>query len=137
VEQDRRLAAKLIAGDFRQFLTDWYDQPLFESLRRHLDRFDKLIEVRMKNNPALLAKSLRHMGTGAQPSLWDRLDRIGTPVLLLTGEQDTKFTAIADEMSGLCRGTEKCIIADSGHNVHFEQPLEYIKHVNQFLQKNK
>ena len=137
VEQDKRLAAKLTIGDFRQFLTDWYDQPMFESLRKHRNRFLKLIESRMNNNPALLAKSLSNMGTGAQPSLWDRLDRIGTPVLLVTGEQDPRFTAIADEMSGLCRGTEKCIIADSGHNVHFEQPQEYIKHVNQFLQKNK
>ncbi len=44
---------------FRQIISDWYRQPLFESLWDSADRMEKLIEQRLDNDPRQLAISLR------------------------------------------------------------------------------
>ena len=54
---------------------------------------------RLRNTPAGLARALRGLGTGALPSLWDRLAELAMPVTLVVGERDQKFSAIADEMA--------------------------------------
>ena len=50
---------------------------------------------RLRNTPAGLARALRGLGTGALPSLWDRLGELPMPVTLVVGERDEKFRAIA------------------------------------------
>ena len=54
---------------------------------------------RLRNEPAGLARALRGLGTGALPSLWDRLGEVSMPVALVVGERDKKFTAIAAQMA--------------------------------------
>ena len=46
-----------------------------------------------------LASSLRLAGTGTQLPLWDRLDWLRMPVLVLTGEHDDRFTATGRRMA--------------------------------------
>jgi len=88
-------------SDFRQLLVKWYDRPLFQSLQNHPD-FGKMIQSRLEYQPKELAKSLRNMGTGNQPALWDRLAENKIPLLLLVGEDDVEFKAINAEMASLC-----------------------------------
>jgi 2-succinyl-6-hydroxy-2,4-cyclohexadiene-1-carboxylate synthase len=87
----------------------------------------------MKNDPIGLAKSLREIGTGKQPSLWNNLSNIATPVLLLTGEDDKKFVSIAEEMKKKCMAAEMKIIKNCGHAVHFEKPEDFIREINRFF----
>ena len=136
IEHDAELIDRLETGDFHQFLTDWYSQPIFASLSEHEERFAQLFRQRMDNHPPGLALSLRMMGTGVQPSLWHRLDEIEVPILSMVGELDLKYVGIANEMSLLCRRMERRIISDSGHNTHFEKPREYTEFVRKFLMKN-
>ncbi|HEV3055936.1 MAG TPA: alpha/beta fold hydrolase [Solirubrobacteraceae bacterium] len=80
-------------------------------------------EDRLRNTPAGLARALRGLGTGALPSLWDRLGEIIVPVTLIVGEQDVKFRAIADQMAPLFGGhAEVVVVPGSGHAVHLEAP---------------
>ena len=79
--------------------------------------------------------ALRQMGTGTQPSLWLEMDKIKNPVLFIAGEKDEKFKALAYEMSDLCERAEISIIKNCGHNVHFEQPLEFYEQLYNFLKK--
>ena len=59
---------------------------------------------RLANDPDGLAGSLRGAGTGAQPSYWQDLAGIAAPVLLVVGDEDPKFRAIAMRMAaGLVR----------------------------------
>lgn len=71
LQQDTALAERLEA-DFPQFLAEWYAQPLFASLKQH-PGFAKVLEQRAQNHSAELARALRGMSVGRQPSLWDRL----------------------------------------------------------------
>ncbi len=68
IKHDRQLAKELVQGDFAEFVTRWYQNPLFDSLAKHPD-FSQLRATRLKNNPLELAKSLQYLGTGNQPSL--------------------------------------------------------------------
>lgn len=132
IARDNRLADQLESGDFKRFLTEWYNQPLFRDLQNH-PRFREIFEKRLKNDPAGLAKSLREMGTGRQPSLWEKLPQNKIPLLLVVGEKDAKFRSIADETASLCSAATVKVIQGCGHNVHFEKPEIFAAEVITFL----
>ncbi len=134
-EQDNRLAAELKINNLTLFLQKWYDNPLFDSFRKHPD-FAKAIECRLNNNPLELAKSLRNMSTGMQPSLWHQLDRLQTPLLLLVGDLDKKFVFINSEINNLCPNSQLEIVEQMGHNIHLENPKEYARIIEIYFNLN-
>ncbi len=119
IARDEQLARRLETEDFREFLHGWYRQPLFQTLAQH-PRFAEIFQHRLQNDPRGLAKSLREMGTGAQPSLWEQLPGNKIPLLLVVGEKDAKFRSIAAEMAKLCPAIQIETVAGCGHNVHME-----------------
>ncbi len=136
ISRDKQLAQAIIQDDLESFLKSWYSQPLFASIDQNSDRFKRLLERRMTSDRIELAKSLRYMGTGVQPSLWKRLPTVSSPLLFLAGEKDFKFQAIGAETADLCPHSELSIIAGAGHNVHFEQPAEYCSQICRFFDKH-
>jgi 2-succinyl-6-hydroxy-2,4-cyclohexadiene-1-carboxylate synthase len=130
-QQDQALADRLLAN-FPQFLEDWYAQPLFHTLRHH-PNFAVMQQRRLRNDPLELAKSLRQMGLGSQPNLWDALPQHQQPLLLLVGEHDRKFVTINQAMANLCPTAELAVIPAAGHNVHIEQPEAWLAAIGQFL----
>ena len=134
IEQDLRLAARLESQDLTQFLKQWYANPLFASFVRHPD-YNRAIARRQRNDPIKLARSLRYMGLGMQPSLWRYLKDVRVPILLVVGEFDAKFIAINQKIASLCLQSKLRIVKNSGHNVHFERPQEFIKLIELFCQQ--
>jgi len=127
-KRDFELAKKLEKSDFSTFLGGWYAQSLFTSLRKH-PNFETLRENRLHNNPFELAKSLRNLGTGCQPSLWENLKQNRNPLLLLVGEYDSKFIVINSEMARLCESAKLEIVSNCGHNIHFEDPKTFVENI--------
>ncbi|MEW6492458.1 MAG: 2-succinyl-6-hydroxy-2,4-cyclohexadiene-1-carboxylate synthase [Cyanobacteriota bacterium] len=132
IQRDFELAEKLEVNDFKPFLLNWYNQPLFASLNNHPD-FEYLIVNRLKNNPLKLAKSLRNLSTGCQPSLWEKLQENKNNLLLLVGEYDAKFIAINSEMARLCQSAKLKIVSNCGHNIHFENPKLFAEDISNFF----
>lgn len=132
MQRDLELASKLETSDFSAFLKNWYNQPIFASLKNHPD-FERLLQSRLKNNPIQLAKSLRNLSSGCQSSLCDNLKLNENPLLLLVGEYDEKFIAINLEMASLCKSAKLKIVNNSGHNIHFENVNEFVLNVGSFL----
>lgn len=132
--KDQQLAAKLEQGNFRQFLENWYQQPIFASLRSH-PHFPDLLVQRLNNTPSQLAKSLRNLSTGMQPSLWDKLADQRLHLLLLAGELDSKFVQINQQMHQLCEFSQLEIIPKCGHNIHFENPDLFAEKIQAFFSK--
>lgn len=133
---DEELARRLDAAgaaDFRAFLEVWHRQPLFVSLAGHEGLLEKLITDRTRNDPKELARSLRGMGTGSQPSLWEDLPNLKVPTLAVAGEYDEKFVGIAREMSETSRKIECVVVAGAGHNVHAERPGEFVRLLKRFV----
>jgi 2-succinyl-6-hydroxy-2,4-cyclohexadiene-1-carboxylate synthase len=129
---DEKLAQKLETIPFKSFLIDWYHQPLFQSLHQH-PGWEKLMALRMQQNPRELSKSLRNLGTGNQPSLWEQLPQNTVPILLLVGEHDEKFSHINTEIAQRCPLAQLKIIPHTGHNTHWENPRTYVNELIQFF----
>jgi 2-succinyl-6-hydroxy-2,4-cyclohexadiene-1-carboxylate synthase len=134
IQQDLTLAKKLEAN-FPSFLTRWYKQPLFNSLQHHPD-FEKLLKQRLQNCPEQLAKSLRYLSTGCQPSLWQQIQQNAVPISLLAGELDPKFVQINHEMSHLGDLMQFRIVERYGHNIHFENAHVFAEHIQNFLSED-
>lgn len=122
--QDEQLAQQLESGDLKDFIQRWYANPLFASFVQHPDAF-QAIARRLDNDPKHLAKSLRNLGLGTQPSLWDSLSAIQIPLLLIVGELDRKFVKLNRAIADACTQAELKVVLNSGHNVHFEQPIKF------------
>jgi len=139
VQKDWQLAMELETTDFTKFLTTWYEQPLFASMKRLSDRskispaFAQMLERRQQNQPHELAKSLRNLGTGSQPSLWAELAKNQVPLMLLVGELDQKFVQINQEMLAHCPSAQLRVVKDCGHNVHFENVQSFVESLRGFF----
>ena len=135
LRDDAKLAVKLEDSDFRQFLSDWYDQPVFKSIRKNTD-LNKLIEKRLENDPLNLAKLLRGFSVAQQDPFWPKIKDLKLPFLYLAGSEDPGYVKLAKNISELNDKIEISVIADAGHNIHFEQPELYIQTIREFLHKH-
>jgi 2-succinyl-6-hydroxy-2,4-cyclohexadiene-1-carboxylate synthase len=134
---DNALADSIERDGLAAFVERWERLPLFASQAAlPEDVRTRICAQRMRNNPLGLANSLRGMGTGQQSSLWDRLPEITIPTLLIVGELDRKYCAIANEMQALLPNARTLQIANAGHTVHVEQPQVFAQNVLKFLETN-
>ncbi|MFB8787504.1 MAG: 2-succinyl-6-hydroxy-2,4-cyclohexadiene-1-carboxylate synthase [Potamolinea sp.] len=132
IDHDFNLAKKLETESFLLFLTRWYEQPLFVSLKKHPD-FERMLESRLQSNPLELAKSLRNLSTGCQPSLWGKIRENLIPWLLFVGELDPKFISINAEIASLCDFAQLEIVSNCGHNIHLENVSCFVEKTKIFL----
>jgi len=117
---DDALADRIEAIGVEAFVREWSAQPLFADLPRGIaERADA---DRLRNTAAGLAAALRGLGTGAMPSLWDRLGELAPPVDLVAGERDEKFRAIAERMAALLPRAAVRVVEGAGHAVALEAP---------------
>jgi len=117
-DADERLALHVEAVGVPTFIDEWLANPLFAGL----DDDTALRNDRLRNSAAGLAGSLRSTGTGTQIPLWDRLDEVECPVLVLVGEHDAKFSELGQRLLAGLPDAELVVVADAGHSVHLEQP---------------
>jgi 2-succinyl-6-hydroxy-2,4-cyclohexadiene-1-carboxylate synthase len=131
---DEELAARIESEGIEWFVDHWESQPMFEA-RRRLDPgvWLRRRNLRLRNDPKSLAAALRGLGTGALPSLWDRLERLDLPTLLVVGERDAKFAATAERMARAMPRARIARIPGAGHTVHLEAPSAWLEAVIGFL----
>lgn len=111
------------------FVQEWLSMPMFAGLpddARDLDH-------RRRNTAAGLAHSLRTAGTGSQPSLWDRLEDVRAPTLVLAGDRDSKFAEIGRRLAARISDATFIPIADAGHAAHTEQPATTAEAITSWL----
>jgi 2-succinyl-6-hydroxy-2,4-cyclohexadiene-1-carboxylate synthase len=126
IASDEALAQRIERDGIQKFVDEWERLPLFASqAQAPAQARERLRALRLQNDRAGLALSLRGMGTGAQPSLWERLHEYATPALLITGALDAKFVEINRQMAQRMPNVTHHIAAHAGHAVHFEQPQTY------------
>src|SRR5829696_346313 len=132
---DESQAQRLESGDLETFLRDWYRQPLFATLARNEHLLPRIIQARRRNDPGELARSLRGMGTGMQPSLWGELGGLGVPALTVAGGLDEKYVRISSRMASINPQVEPAVIPGAGHDVHDEAPAEYVALLGRFVDR--
>jgi 2-succinyl-6-hydroxy-2,4-cyclohexadiene-1-carboxylate synthase len=135
LKSDQILADRIKTSVLKDYVMSWYELPLFGKTKDH-PLFPSLLQKRIRNNPAMLAKSLLAFSQGRQPSLWQNLSSIKQKVLLVNGEDDIKYMRINEKMKEynpefVISGIKQC-----AHNVHFEKVHEFAEHLKQFLSLN-
>lgn len=136
--QDEALAAFIEAQGMEAFVSRWERLPLFASQQALPEEARaRQRQRRLGNRPAGLAGSLRGMGTGVQPPLWQRLGELTLPALLLAGERDAKFVALAREMAGAMPQATLHIVPEAGHTIHLERPEAWLRLVLSWLQEQE
>lgn len=134
--EDAALADRIESMGVEAFVDEWLAQPMFASLRQRGARFmAEQGRQRLDNSARGLADSLRRLGPGAQPPLFDALPRVAVPVLLVAGALDRKFVSLAHDLAGRLPQAEICEIADAGHAAHLEQPEAFVHAVQDFLRR--
>lgn len=116
---DRRLAGRLQSGTPEDFLDFWLALPLFYGLTDA----QQCRAERLAHWGSGVGETLLHRGTGSMEPLWDRLDQVRVPTLILAGSRDEKFADIGARLaSGIGAAATLRLVEGSGHACHLEDP---------------
>lgn len=130
---DEALAERIENEGIEAFVDYWEQLPLFASQRNlSIDCRNAQRAQRLNNRVHGLANSLRGVGTAVQPPLYQRLPELTLPVLLITGELDSKFCTIGQRMAQQLPQAQLRTVPGAGHAVHLEQPERFTTLVHQF-----
>ena len=97
----------------------WYDQKLFDSLRKS-PHFDEMLKRRC-DSPSTF-ELLNRYSLADQPNFAQKLPPL--PIRYIYGELDTKYARIAKQLKEKHPTLEIIEIKGAGHAVHLEKPDE-------------
>lgn len=124
---DQEWAVRFISEDWRNLMTSWHSQKIFNGDSFHFERFEK--DFRR----SFLKEALTHASLGNQDDLKCRIADLPMPLLWITGENDHKFSEIADNLDFSNPLSRHIVIANSGHRVPWEEPDLFKQHVQNFI----
>ncbi len=131
--RDLRLAEMIEKDGIASFVAAWESLPLWTS--QSAVQIGAQRSQRMSNSALGLANSLRGMGTGAQPNLWEKLPNLTAPTCLIVGERDEKFRRTNQLMAAAMPLASLSIITAAGHNTHLENPDAFCRTLLSFIQR--
>lgn len=135
IAADRALADRIEREGVERFVEAWMALSLFASQAARLgdEALARARDQRRRNVARPLAQSLRGMGAGAQRPLHDQLPELALPVLLVVGDEDEKFRAIARDLEQRLPDARVAVLPDAGHAAHLEAPTAFGEVVRAFL----
>ena len=120
--------ANLIEKDFDKFLVEWDKNSIFKNQKnRNLIGYQKQKAIRIKQKPNQLSRALKSFSQGKMNSHLKNFKKFDFPVVLINGVEDKKYIAFSEVMFDECKNTNHYIISKSGHNVHLENPENFLK----------
>ena len=133
---DEALAARLEADGIEHFVDEWERNPVFAGAGTpDPNRVARIREMRLGNDPAGLAASLRHAGQGAMAPLFDALPTIAAPTLVIAGEHDAIGRPRAERVAAAIPDARLAVVDGAGHTPHDERPEAFRRLVTAFLEE--
>lgn len=133
VASDNALADRIELIGVEAFIDEWLANPMFKGLSTEM----AMRRERLTNSALGLANSLRYAGTGTQVPLWDQLENLAIPTLVITGDLDSKFTDIGDRMATTIPHATRSRMAGVGHTCHLENHAEFSRILSNFIALNE
>ncbi|MGH9229735.1 MAG: alpha/beta fold hydrolase [Acidimicrobiales bacterium] len=129
-ERDEALAARIRAEGVDWFVDWWLAQPMFAGLPADA----RFRDERRRNIAEGLARSLELAGTGSQQPLWPALPGVEAPVLVMAGEDDERYAAIARRTAAAIGANARvALVPGAGHSAHLEQSVRFLELVEPWL----
>jgi 2-succinyl-6-hydroxy-2,4-cyclohexadiene-1-carboxylate synthase len=133
-EFDEKLATFILEKGIPAFVDKWENVALFHSQKSlPVKQQEEIRKGRLNQVPIGLSNSLKGMGTGVQPSLWEGIHQITAPTLLVCGELDEKFCLIMEKMIKRMNSARLEKVLNAGHAIHVEQEGKFVTIVSGFL----
>ena len=131
---DTALGNRIREQDIQWFSETWAKLDIFKTQQSLPTKVQQQIQRRrLLNSPHALAFTLEGSGQGTMPYVGHRLSELTMPICYISGELDTKYTAIGAEYFGDVHR----IVPKVGHNVHVEAPEAYRQILKQFFYNRK
>lgn len=133
---DEALAARLERDGIEAFVDEWERQPIFAS-HADLPAWTRARQraIRLANDPAGLAASLRGAGQGSMEPLHARIQELEAPTMVITGALDERGLPRAERVARGIPGARLAIIERAGHTPHDERPAPFRRLALEFLQE--
>ena len=117
-----------------EFVKWWVANPMFAGIPPE----HQFLMERMENTVDGLENSVTQAGTGSQDPSWHRLDRLEMPVLVMAGEDDDKYVALAERMvSTIGDNATLSLVPGAGHAAHLEQPDAFLSLLRRWLSEHR
>ena len=127
---DTALGNRIREQDIQWFSETWAKLDIFKTQQSLPAKVQQQIQRRrLLNSPHALAFTLEGSGQGSMPYVGHRLLELTMPVCYISGELDSKYTAIGAQYFGDIHR----IVSKVGHNVHVEAPEAYRQILKQFF----
>ena len=134
---DEALARRIETEGVAAWVDAWEGSPLFAGRAALAAEVrEPFLALRRANRPAALAAWLREMGSGSQPSFWQRLREVRVCTLLITGASDARYTEVADRMTRALPHARHAVIPGAGHIVHLEALAAWLRDRNEINESN-
>jgi len=108
----------------REFLTLWYNQAVFASLKKRPELLQELFEKRAYTNEKELAQVLQQTSLAHQP--YHNPMQLSYPLRILVGKEDEKYQSLYGSLPLTIH------IPEAGHIVHLENPMACAKAIENF-----
>lgn len=127
---DKALGNRIREQDVQWFSETWAKLDIFKTQQSLPVKVQQQVQRRrLLNSPHALAFTLEGSGQGSMPYVGHRLSELTMPVCYISGELDTKYTAIGAQYFGDVHR----IVPKVGHNVHVEAPEAYGQILERFF----
>lgn len=130
---DAALADRFAELSIEEIADEWGAHPLFA------DQPAEVAEAaradRLRGTPEGLAASLRGAGTGKMGSLWPQLSALTMPALVMAGERDARYCAIAQRLAAALPDAKLVIVPGAGHQLPLEAPEVVARELAELLQR--
>ena len=137
-EADRQLAARIIALGARAFAETWRAHPLIRSQNATPEPYLSAMANRRSGQPtARLVAMLERWGQGVFEPLWDRLAEVRVPTLVVAGDNDPAYCAVAERLASALPDARLAIVAGAGHAPHLERPGAFLATVAPFIRASR
>lgn len=134
VQWDASQAHRLLQDGIVRFVEYWQELPIISTQANiSNDIRGPMIDRRVQQDPAMLALSMQHFGTGSMPSCWEGLECLTMPTLLMVGAQDSKYQQIANEMMRSLPSAHLSIVPNAGHCAHLENVDWSVHEIQSFI----
>lgn len=132
---DEQRADELERRGLETFVRDWYEQPLFASLKRRPALLRDLLSRRAAGSAGERAAALRALSVARQPSLWGELPSLKSRALFIAGDGDAKYQEILARAAGLSPRARLLTVPDAGHMPHLERSEFVYAAIREFFEE--